>query len=176
MIDKSSLKYIYENREILIREENYAYIAPCDQLGSLFILRAAVSVDELLLKLEEKLISSIQFGYSNELLLAVKDIIQTEGVISSGEISKNTFYCTRHLNRLFNIHLGMSVKAFSKLVRINKAIELLNVKENTLDFICNKLGYYDTSHLVKDFKTVCDITPQEYRTNMSDFYSEIAKF
>lgn len=277
MIDKSSLKYISENREILIREENYAYIAPCEQLGSLIsnftisfpdksiisdvytimphgsvtvvlfyykaelysflfgpttrpvkvgdiankcdiifiiefqpagffpftkinqkeltdriipfsmldslldntmrnILRTAVSVDELLLKLEEKLISSIQFGYSNELLLAVKDIIQTEGVISSGEISKNTFYCSRHLNRLFNIHLGMSVKAFSKLVRINKAIELLNVKENTLDFICNKLGYYDTSHLVKDFKTVCDITPQEYRTNMSDFYSEIAKF
>lgn len=134
------------------------------------------SVDELLLELEEKLILSIQFQYPEELALAMKNMIEMEGIVTSADISNDVFYSSRQLNRLFNLYLGMSMKAFSRLVRINKSFQLLNDKTNTLDKICEKLGYYDVSHLVKDFKTVCNITPQEYRTNMSDFYSEIAKF
>lgn len=140
------------------------------------IFITALSVDELLLEFEKKLILSTQVQYPKELELAIKGIIQMEGVMTSIEISNNVFYCSRHLNRLFNLYLGMSMKFFSRLVRINKAIQLLNKKENGLAFICEKLGYYDVSHFVKDFKIVCGITPQEYRNNMSDFYSEIAKF
>lgn len=134
------------------------------------------SVDELLLELEEKLILSIQFQYPEELALAMKNMIEMEGIVTSADISNDVFYSSRQLNRLFNLYLGMSMKAFSRLVRINKSFQLLNDKTNTLDKICEKLGYYDVSHLVKDFKTVCNKTLQEYRTNMSDFYSEIAKF
>lgn len=140
------------------------------------IFTISASVDELLLELEEKLILSIQFQYPEELALAMKNMIEMEGIVTSADISNDVFYSSRQLNRLFNLYLGMSMKAFSRLVRINKSFQLLNDKTNTLDKICEKLGYYDVSHLVKDFKTVCNITPQEYRTNMSDFYSEIAKF
>lgn len=140
------------------------------------ILRTSLSVDELLLEFEKELILNIQFEYPGELALAIKAIIQMEGAINSIEISNSVFYCQRHLNRLFNLYLGMSMKFFSRLVRINKSIQLLNKKTNSLDFICEKLGYYDISHFIKDFKIVCNITPQEYRSKMSDFYSEIAKF
>lgn len=277
MINKKHLKNIDKNREILLREENFAYFSPCEQLRSVIsnftisfpnksiisddytvmphgsvtfvllnyatelrsflygpltkpvkvgdiankcdtlfiiefqpagffpfsqinqkeltdkivpfsginpaldtamkdILRTSLSVDELLLNMEKQLILSIQYQYPKELAHAIKSIIQREGVLTSIEISDNTFYCTRHLNRLFNQYLGMSTKSFSRLVRINKSFKLLNEKTNTLDSICEKLGYYDASHFVKDFKIVCSITPQEYRSNMSDFYSEIAKF
>lgn len=140
------------------------------------IFRNSLSVDEFLLEIEKKLILSIQFLYPEELTLAIKTIIQTEGFVTSTGISNDAFYSPRHLNRLFNLYLGMSMKAFSRLVRINKSIQLLNEPTNTLAYICEKLGYYDVSHFVKDFKNVCNITPQKYRTNMSDFYSEIAKF
>lgn len=277
MINKSSLMHISENREILIHEENFIYLLPCEKLRSLIsnftitfpnraiisdnytimphgsvtlvlfyyncelhsflfgpttksvkvgniankcdtifiiefqpagffplkkinqteltdkivpfwmidnsldtamknIFRASLSVDELLYEFEKNLLGNIQFQYPKELSLAIKAIIQMEGVITSVEISKKIFYCSRHLNRLFNLYIGMSMKSFSRLVRINKSIKLLNEKKNTLAFICEKLGYYDVSHFVKDFKIVCNITPQEYRGNMSDFYSEIAKF
>lgn len=140
------------------------------------IFTVSLSVDELLLGFEKKLLQSILFQYPKELALAIKAIIHMEGVITSSEISKKIFYCPRHLNRLFNLYIGMSMKSFSRLVRINKSFQLLNEKKNTLAIICEKLGYYDVSHFVKDFKTMCNITPQEYRTNMSDYYSEIAKF
>lgn len=140
------------------------------------IFSAVLTADQLLLECERTLILSIQFAYPEELALAIKTIIQMEGIMTSFEISNQAFYSPRHLNRLFNLYLGMSIKAFSRLVRINKSIRLLNISKNTLDDICERLGFYDVSHFVKDFKTVCGITPQEYRTNMSDFYSEIAKF
>lgn len=140
------------------------------------IFMASTTVTELLIGFEKKLFQSIQFRYPKEFEHAIKTIIQMKGNISSAEISDNVFYCSRHLNRLFNSNLGMSMKSFARLVRINNAIHLLNENTTTLTLICEKLGYYDVSHFIKDFKIICGITPQEYKTNMSDFYSEIAKF
>lgn len=140
------------------------------------IFSKSISVDQLFHDLEEKLQSVILFEYPYELDLAIQVIIQKEGIISSIDIANKIYYSTRHLNRLFNHYIGMSMKSFSRLVRINKSFKLLDVKNNTLDIISEKLGYYDVSHFVKDFKIVSNITPQEYRMNMSDFYSEIAKF
>lgn len=140
------------------------------------IFSSSLSIDELLLKIEENLTQNIKFPYPKELSLAIKSIIQMEGVMTSSEISHHVFYSPRHLNRLFNLYLGMSMKSFSRLVRINKAIQLLNKKTSTLTDICEKLGYYDASHFIKDFKIVCALTPQEYKSKMSDFYNEIAKF
>ncbi|HBH0146025.1 TPA: helix-turn-helix transcriptional regulator [Clostridioides difficile] len=140
------------------------------------IFNESLSIDKLILKLEELLISNIKIEYSYEFILAIQLIIQNSGNISSQEISKKVFYSSRHLNRLFNQYLGLSMKSFSRLVRINKSIKLLNNNKTSLMSLCNELGFYDIPHFIKDFKIVCGITPQKYRANMSDFYSEIAKF
>lgn len=140
------------------------------------IFNESLSIDKLILKLEELLISNIKIEYSYEFILAIQLIIQNSGNISSQEISKKVFYSSRHLNRLFNQYLGLSMKSFSRLVRINKSIKFLNNNKTSLMSICNELGFYDIPHFIKDFKIVCGITPQKYRANMSDFYSEIAKF
>ena len=140
------------------------------------IFNESLSIDKLILKLEELLISNIKIEYSYEFILAIQLIIQNSGNISSQEISKKVFYSSRHLNRLFNQYLGLSMKSFSRLVRINKSIKLLNNNKTSLMSICNELGFYDIPHFIKDFKIVCGITPQKYRADMSDFYSEIAKF
>lgn len=140
------------------------------------IFKESLSTDELILKLEDLLISNIKTKYSNEFNLAIQLIIDNFGNISSEEVSKKVFYSARHLNRLFNQYLGVNMKTFSRLVRINKSIKLLNNNKISLLYICNELGFYDIPHFIKDFKIVCGITPQKYRVNMSDFYSEIAKF
>ena len=140
------------------------------------IFKTALTVDELLLETEKALIRSIRFGSPPELTLAIRSIIQAQGNLPAASIPAKVHYSSRHLGRLFNLYLGMSMKAFCRLVRINNSIRLLNDSENTLAVICEKLGYYDISHYVRDFKIVCNITPQEYRSNMSDFYSEVAKY
>lgn len=136
----------------------------------------STSVEELLTSIEKELLQNMHHSYPKELSIAMQSIIQTKGVKNMKDISDNAHYSVRHLNRLFHLYLGMSIKSFSKLVRINKSIQLLNTETHTLSFICEELGYYDVSHFIKDFKTICSITPQEYKLNMSDYYSEIAKF
>lgn len=140
------------------------------------IFTNALTIDELLNTIEEILLLSMHYTFPKELAIAIRTIIRTEGNISSVDISNTVFFSSRHVNRLFNQYLGMNIKAFTRLVRINKALRLLNDKDTTITDICDILGYYDTSHFIKDFKIVCHITPLQYRTNMSDFYNEIAKY
>lgn len=140
------------------------------------IFQTSTTADELLFGFENELISNIKYEYPKEFAQAVQEIIAGKGIITVTDIADHASYCTRHLNRTFNQYLGMSMKSFSRLVRINNSFHLLNEESNTLDTISDILGYYDTSHYVKDFKIVCGITPQKYRDNLSDFYNEIAKF
>lgn len=139
------------------------------------IIEVSSSIEELLTNIEHTLLQSMQYLYPQKLSIAVANIIEKEGILTSSEISQDVYYTSRHLNRLFNIHLGMSMKSFSRLVRVNKALQLLN-NHHSVSHICEHLGYYDVSHFVKDFKIVCHLTPQAYRNRMSDFYNEIAKF
>lgn len=139
------------------------------------IIEVSSSIEELLTNIEHTLLQSMQYLYPQKLSIAVANIIEKEGILTSSQISQDVYYTSRHLNRLFNIYLGMSMKSFSRLVRVNKALQLLN-NHHSVSHICEHLGYYDVSHFIKDFKIVCHLTPQAYRNRMSDFYNEIAKF
>lgn len=134
------------------------------------------SAEALFMKVEKLLSDNIKDKYPPELTAAIQLITQNLGMISSKNIAKDVSYSDRHLNRFFNQYLGLSMKVFSRIVRVNNALRLLNIPKKSLSTILVELGYYDSSHFIKDFKMVCGITPQEYRENMSDFYSEVAKF
>lgn len=136
----------------------------------------AVTAEELLANIESVLLCNQPYQYPAEFSLAMRLIIQRRGNISLKELTQETFYSERHLNRLFHHYLGFNIKHFSRIVRINRAIHLLHNKRNSLAYIAREFEFYDVSHFIKDFKAVCGITPQKYRENMSDFYSEIAKF
>lgn len=87
-----------------------------------------------------------------------------------------TFYSERHLNRIFNQFLGMSVKTYSRLIRINRVLQTIKQKETQLSKLAQDLGYYGQSHFIHDFKAVCGVNPTEYKEKMSDFYNEDFKF
>ena len=114
--------------------------------------------------------------YQQEFSLANQMIIDGGGLVSVKEISQSVFYSERHLGRLFDRYMGLGVKSFSRLVRVNKALHLLRRPGMSIMQACLMTGFYDMPHFIHEFKSICGITPQEYRHNMSDFYSEIAKF
>ena len=114
--------------------------------------------------------------FKEEFSAASKAIVSSGGLISVKELSQNLFYSERHLSRVFGEHLGVSIKAFSRLVRVNRAARLLQKPQYSITQTYLQTGYYDMPHFIHDFKSICGVTPQEYRQNLSDFYSEIAKF
>lgn len=134
------------------------------------------SAERLFSTVEKILTTNLQTKYPAELTAAIQLITQNSGMLSSKAISQTISYSDRQLNRFFNNYLGISMKSFSRIVRVNKSIRLLNESQKTISTIVVELGYYDVPHVIKDFQLVCGITPNEYRHKMSDFYSEVAKF
>lgn len=69
----------------------------------------------------------------------------------------------RKLERLFQHHVGLSPKEYSRNIRIAKARDFIKQSDNnSLTDIAYNLGYYDQSHFINQFKKVEGITPREY--------------
>jgi AraC-like DNA-binding protein len=84
----------------------------------------------------------------------------------------------RRLERHFKRSIGISPKTFSRIVRFQSVVRSVqnnattDVLETALD-----LGYYDQSHLIRDFREFSGITPQAFfdRTHqISDIFTGAA--
>lgn len=94
-----------------------------------------------------------------------------------GELAAESGYSQRHLNRLFGETVGMNVKTFARLVRVNGAIRAAAAG---LRF-SRRAGaggrhFIDQSHFIHDFSHICGVAPGAYLQNLSAFYNEIFKF
>ncbi|NLK95258.1 MAG: AraC family transcriptional regulator [Clostridiales bacterium] len=89
----------------------------------------------------------------------VDKIISTNGTITINTLSENTGYSTRYINKLFNEYIGFSPKNFCEIVRLQSTIEYIRKHNNyTLTSVSNVYGYYDQSHMNKDFNKFLNIT------------------
>ncbi|MDL2277328.1 helix-turn-helix domain-containing protein [Parabacteroides sp. OttesenSCG-928-G07] len=70
---------------------------------------------------------------------------------------------TKQFLRVFSEHVGSNPKEFSRTIRFQKALYLLETRPlislTTLAYEC---GYFDQSHMIKDFKALSGYTPSEY--------------
>ena len=140
-------------------------------------LEKSTNIDTFINEIDRLFMNYVKTSfYQQEFSLANQKIIQSGGALSVKELSQETYYSERHLNRMFDKYLGISAKSFSRLVRINKALQFLQRPSLSIQQVCMKSGFYDMPHFMNDFKSICGITPQAYRNHMSDFYNEIAKF
>lgn len=97
-------------------------------------------------------------------------IYETKGNISIKELCSETGYSECYLRRSFEQVHGISPKLFERFIRFQ---HMLNCLENSsgsertdeLAVIC---GYYDQSHMMKDFKQFSGRTPDEYRRLFSN--------
>lgn len=102
----------------------------------------------------------------------VRMLRASQGMVSLRELSRQSDYSARHLNRTFHDYLGMSGKKFSGLLRVNHAIR--NIKEPgvSLTELALASGFYDQSHFIHVFRSVCGVTPTVYLQKLSAFYNE----
>jgi len=139
-------------------------------------MEKAVSISELAVRLDSLLLTNMRTICHPQLRFACQSILAEAGNTTVKQLSTDTHYSERQLNRIFKEHIGMSAKSFSRLVRINHTFRLLKKPNHSLTFISDVAGFHDLSHFHRDFNLVCGITPQTYRENMSDFYINPTKF
>ena len=140
-------------------------------------IESSTDTNSLIIEIDRLFLAHLKTAfYRNEFSSASSMIVNSGGQLSVKELSQNVYFSERHLSRIFGEYMGVNMKAFSRLVRVNRAIRILRQPHSSITQAFLETGYYDISHFIHDFKAISGVTPQEYRENLSDFYSEIAKF
>lgn len=76
------------------------------------------------------------------------------------ELQQQTGYSRQYLHRLYKQEMGIGLKTFQKIVRINRILDELNTGTvSNLTALAHKYHYYDQSHFIKEFKQMTGILP-----------------
>ena len=117
-----------------------------------------------------KALNSLEAGQPLEKYICNR-IYETKGNISIRDLSEEMGYSECYIRRSFGKVHGISPKLFEKFVRFQSAIERMDMllsKKGRISFdeLALACGYYDQSHMIKEFKTFCGVTPEAYTKMM----------
>ena len=75
----------------------------------------------------------------------------------------------RHLERLFREHVGLTPKTYARVVRFtNAATRVTEDPSARLADVSNDAGYFDQSHMIRDFLAFGGRTPEEFRGRLGE--------
>lgn len=93
----------------------------------------------------------------------VNEIIASDGLKTVDELSEKFHVGKRHLERKFLSTVGLSQKFFSRIIRFNKALQLIENKDfSTFTNVAHEGGFYDQAHFIRDFKEITGLNPKQY--------------
>ena len=95
-------------------------------------------------------------------------IYATGGNISIQMLSRETGYSEAYIRRIFKQIHGISPKEFERFIRFQAFLQEISdsPKERGSEEIALNCGYYDQSHMMKDFKKFSGMTPDGYRKEL----------
>ncbi|WP_410879824.1 helix-turn-helix domain-containing protein [Myroides sp. DW712] len=95
---------------------------------------------------------------------AISYIFEHNGTLSITEISNKIGISRQHLNRIFQLHLGVSIKKFQNIVIFRKTIneKLFENPENNFTELAHKFNFNDQSHLIKTYKHLTEQSPKVF--------------
>ena len=139
-------------------------------------LQAAHGDRERVKLLEQFLLKRYVHHHNNLIEEMVAAIDKQHQVFRIHDLAADFGTSERQIHRLFHKHIGISPKAYISLIRFRQFVQLLNTKKHNAIEAALESGYFDQSHLIKEFKSFTSITPQAFivkqqQQTVSDFYN-----
>ncbi|MDR0431366.1 MAG: helix-turn-helix domain-containing protein [Tannerellaceae bacterium] len=104
------------------------------------------------------------FTPEDQIVYAVNLIQQTNGLLPLMEVANKSCLSIRHFERKFKNAVGISPKTFSKIIKFQYTRTYLKRNKNiSLFSAAIDCGYYDQSHLIKDFRVLSGNTPSDFK-------------
>lgn len=105
---------------------------------------------------------------------SISKILASPNQCSIKAISDKAGYSQKHIIKLFKESVGVTPKEFLKIIRFQKAIQLIELQAS-IDWtaVAYDCGFYDQSHFIADFKTFSAFTPTEYIGQRGKFLNYI---
>jgi len=99
---------------------------------------------------------------------AVRRIALSRGSFPVERLSSTLGLTRQHLTRLFDFHVGLGVKVFSRIIRLRHvlgALERVSSERCRVDWarLAVEAGYFDQAHFVRDFRALTGLTPERFQ-------------
>lgn len=90
------------------------------------------------------------------------------------DIARNTGLSERRFIQVFKSEVGVTPKLFSRVQRFQRARAIIHGQEKTADWsdIAIECGYFDQSHLIRDFQEFSGISPAAYLRQYRSFQDQ----
>jgi AraC-like DNA-binding protein len=113
-----------------------------------------------------------------EITFAWRRLLSTGGAVGIGALAEQTGWSARHLQGRFTTEIGLSPKVAARVVRFDRARRLLRNRSAfglALDLagIAADCGYFDQSHLDRDFRAFAGCSPTRW---LADEFRNIQAF
>ena len=101
----------------------------------------------------------------------IERIIRADGLLTIGQLEKETGYSSRWLHRKFTEHLGTGPKNLAEIVRFKQFYQAYSIG-NELNSLKEQIyhNYHDQSHFIRAFKRFTGTTP----TDLSNSTNELS--
>lgn len=97
------------------------------------------------------------------------------GQTDVARLAESVCLSTKQFQRIFAEYVGANPKEFARTIRFQRALHILETApETSLVALAYECGYFDQSHLIREFKVLSGLTPGEYITvcpPRSDYFS-----
>jgi AraC-like DNA-binding protein len=104
---------------------------------------------------------------------AVTQMTHRPDCISIARMNEKIGYSQKHFTEMFRRRVGVTPKAYLKIMRFQKAIRTIDAADNIeWDIMAQECGFYDQAHFINDFKHFSGFTPEQYsriRTNYQNY-------
>ncbi|TAK61521.1 helix-turn-helix transcriptional regulator [Methylobacter sp.] len=90
---------------------------------------------------------------------ACRELSSSNGNYPIGMLARNLGLTERTLERRFLAHVGATPKKYARVVRLRNAIFQRKTLSTWAD-VAHTVGYYDQSHMIRDFQELYGISPE----------------
>ncbi|GAB4585082.1 hypothetical protein Ntsu_29140 [Nocardia sp. IFM 10818] len=91
---------------------------------------------------------------------AIRRLRQSRGAVPVSALADEYGWSRRHFSRRFTDRVGLSPKSYGSLMRFSAALAALTTSgAHELSRVASELGYFDQSHLNRDFQRFAATTP-----------------
>ena len=100
---------------------------------------------------------------------AVRSIRATHGAVDVDTLAREHALSPRSLQRLFGAQVGISPKLLARIVRFQRIFAAWRDDPRSLARVAAECGYYDQSHLVRDFRDFAGAPPAGFLAALPEF-------
>lgn len=135
-----------------------------DELANVENSLLNATTEERIAFAEQFLLDHFQPQRVDETVIAcVNRIIDAAGNISVDTLADELAVGRRVLERRFSAAVGLSPKLLARIIRFNRALQLINDHDfSSFTIVAHEGGFYDQAHFIRDFRDFTGLNPKQY--------------